>query len=82
MATEEYRPLWADHVVGTYEREVDKETGLPEPTTVRMKCEKCGATHQHKCTSGAPRQWILRFATVHVKCARDVLKDEFPKQGG
>lgn len=74
---EEFRPKWAPHVVGTYEREVD-EDGKPEPTMVRFCCEVCKETGQHRCDSGAPRQWILRFAINHVH--RDALNAPFPKQ--
>jgi len=73
MGREEYRPRWAPHVLGEYERELD-EDGKPEPTVVRMLCEACGDRHQHRCDSGAPITWILRFATNHLH--RDVLDHE------
>ncbi len=77
MAAEEFRPPWAPWVVGRYEREVDPETGLPEPTVVRLKCERCGDEHRARCGSGAPTQWVLRFAVAHAH--RDPL-DPLPKR--
>jgi len=67
MSEESWSPAWAPHVVGIYTREFDSE-GKPEPTIVRMTCTfpGCGATHQHKCESGAPRQWIQWFAQNHL----------------
>lgn len=77
MAEETYRPKWAPHVVGTYARELD-EDGKPEPTLVRFRCETCGEGGQRRCDSGAPIQWVLKFATNHLH--RDALKDPFPPQ--
>lgn len=73
----EYSPKWCPHVKGTYEREVDEE-GKPVPTWVTMSCGKCGDVYRMRCDSGAPTQWILKFAVQHVH--RDVLNDPFPKQ--
>lgn len=72
MAVNEFRPKWCPHVVGRFDDlSRDSETGMPEPVLVKMECEQCGATHQMKCATGMPRQWVLRFATVHVH--RDVM---------
>lgn len=61
-----YSPQWAPHVEGEFEPTKTNEEGAPEPNLVRIKCNVCGATHQVKCMSGAPRQWVLKFATVHA----------------
>jgi hypothetical protein len=54
-------------VTGTYDRSFDPE-GKPEKTMVYLTCNfpGCGATHQHSCESGAPRQWIQYFAQGHL----------------
>lgn len=75
---EEFRPKWCPHVVGRFDREVDPDTGLPETTTVLIECERCGDRHRATCSSGAPTQWVLKFATGHLH--RDPLADPFPKQ--
>lgn len=77
MGAETYSPKWAPHVTGTFTL-VTGEDGIPEPCDVALACAACGDTHQHRCTSGMPRQWILRYAQAHVH--RDALKDPFPKQ--
>ena len=60
-------PQWAKHVEGSYpEREVDPESGAPEPQLIRMTCSICKGTHQVTCTSGAVRQHIGTFARVHL----------------
>jgi hypothetical protein len=69
-----YSPSWCPTVVGTFDREVDPETGRPEPTWVHLICGICGEKHQVKCESGAPTQWVLRFATNHLH--RDPLKEK------
>lgn len=62
-----YSPTWAPHVVGTYpERVIDRETGEADPQLVEMVCTICRDTHRVKCTTGAVRQWILRFAANHI----------------
>lgn len=75
---EEYSPAWNPNVKGIYTREVDPETGAPEPTWVVMSCSVCQDVYRVRCDSGAPRQWILKFATQHVH--RDPLRDPFPAQ--
>ncbi len=79
MSVEEYRPAWCPHVVGRFERKVDEE-GKPEAIRVDLECDECGELARATCESGAPRQWVLRFAQAHVH--RDPLNDQFPKQGG
>ncbi len=74
---ETHTPKWAPFVTGTYERKVDDE-GKPERIVVDIRCSRCGATHQARCDSGAPIQWILRFALGHTH--RDALIDKFPDQ--
>lgn len=75
-----YSPAWAQHVIGTFpERQVDPETGQAEPQLVRMRCTKCGDQHQVMCSTGAVRQWVLRYATVHLH--RDALGPIPPRQG-
>ena len=64
--SEEFRPLFAQHVVGYIPREVFGEDGQIEPATVRMVCEACGDKHQIKCATGAYRQWVTKFATIHL----------------
>lgn len=62
-----YSPPWAPHVIGEYpERVIDRETGQAESQLINMSCSKCNDTHQHTCDSGAVRQWILRYASVHL----------------
>lgn len=75
---EEYSPKWAPHVKGVYSREVDPETGQPEPTWVMLSCSICQDVHRVRCDSGAPRNWVLKYATAHVH--RDALKEPFPSQ--
>lgn len=75
---EEYSPAWCPHVKGIFTRAVDPETGAPEPTWVTCSCGICGDIYRVRCESGAPRQWVLKFATLHVH--RDALRDPFPKQ--
>lgn len=75
-----YSPSWCSHVIGEYpEREVDPETGVAEPQLVRMRCTKCNDTHQVMCSTGAVRQWVLRYATAHAH--RDPL-GPIPKRQG
>ncbi len=62
----EFRPKWASHVVGTFQEPRADEDGRPEPTKVFMHCETCGERWQTTCASGAPRQWVLRYAVAHV----------------
>lgn len=78
MARESFSPRWAPHVSGSFDRSFDPE-GRPEPTWVELSCSNCGETHRVKCESGAPTQWILKWASVHLH--RDPLNDPFPKQG-
>jgi len=79
MTTEQWRPPYAMHVLGEYDRrEHDPVTGLPEPQRVRMVCEQCGATWQTMCATGQVRSHIARFASIHLH--RDPFKDE-PKKG-
>lgn len=75
MATETFSPKWAPHCVGSFDRSYD-EDGKPEPTWVELSCSVCGAAHRAKCESGAPRDWVLRWANAHLH--RDALKDPFP----
>lgn len=73
-----YSPPWAQHVVGDYpERVIDPETGLGEPQLIKMRCNTCGETSQYSCTSGAVRQWIGKFAFVHLH--RDPLNPTIPR---
>lgn len=67
MSEEEtWSPEWAPHVVGRWnKRTLDPETGEPEPQMVHMACAQCGATYRVRCTSGAVRSWVNRFANVH-----------------
>jgi hypothetical protein len=74
-----YSPQWAPHIVGEFEPPTTDERGRPEPNKVRMRCGICKATHQTTCYSGAPRQWVLKFAVVHAH--RDPLALEKEKKG-
>ncbi len=65
MASETWAPKWAPHASGTYERAIAPD-GSPEPTWVELKCAECGEAHRAKCESGMPREWILRWARVHL----------------
>lgn len=65
-----YRPAWCPHVQGTYRRAFDAD-GKPEAIWVELSCDACGDRHRARCESGAPRQWVLRYATAHVH--RDVM---------
>jgi hypothetical protein len=77
MAVEVFRPKWAPHVSGTFER-VLEDDGTPARIVVELLCDRCKQTHQARCDSGAPTSWVLRFAVNHVH--RDALIDEFPGQ--
>lgn len=64
--SESWSPEWAQHVVGQWPpRTVDPETGIPEPQLVQIVCNKCQATYRTKCSSGAVRSWVNKFARVH-----------------
>jgi hypothetical protein len=75
---EKYSPTWAPHVAGEYERDTDPETGRPEPTWVRLSCGMCGESHRVRCDSGAPRNWVLKWAVLHAH--RDPLKPSKEKK--
>jgi hypothetical protein len=62
---ERYSPNWAPHVVGAFERKAD-EDGNPEPIWIELTCSRCGEQGRTKCVTGAPRQQILRWATIHA----------------
>lgn len=63
---ETFSPQWAPHIIGRYnKRVIDPETGESDPQIVRIVCGKCNAAYQVKCTTGAVRAWVNRFATVH-----------------
>jgi hypothetical protein len=64
---EEWRPPFAKHVLGRYTpREHDPETGIVDQM-YSIQCETC---HQSfgpvKCTTGAVREHITRFAIQHT----------------
>jgi len=62
-----YRPDFAPHVMGEIEpRSWDQEDGRWEDQRVEARCEKCGATLRAVCRSGKPRQWVVKFALVHL----------------
>jgi hypothetical protein len=72
-----YSPPWCPHVVGEFpDRVVDPATGEHEPQVVRLRCAVCGDQHQVTCTTGAVRQWVLRYGTVHLH--RDPLQTGVP----
>jgi len=75
---ETYSPKWCPHVSGSFVRASDPTTGKPEPTWVTMSCSVCNDVYRMRCDSGAPIQWILKFATQHLH--RDPLRDPFPPQ--
>ena len=63
----EWRPGWATHVLGRYERrEFDPVTQTATPQHVTMDCEQCKAHYQTTCTTGAVRTHIARFAALHL----------------
>jgi putative heme iron utilization protein len=63
----EWRPTWADHILGKYtERVADEETGLPEAQRVVVECTQCKAIWKTWCSSGSVRQHIQRFAFLHT----------------
>lgn len=62
-----WRPPWAAHVVGRYERRTwDEATGLPEPQQIEMLCEQCEAKWKTSCATGQVRRHIGAFAMVHL----------------
>jgi hypothetical protein len=61
MSLLEWSPRWAPHVVGVYEA---KPPG--EEAKVTGRCGVCGEDFRRTCASGAPREWIARFARVHL----------------
>ena len=53
---ETWGPQWAPAVSGTYpKRTFDELTGQPNEQLIQIKCKKCGATWQVRCTSGLVR---------------------------
>lgn len=62
----EWSPQFAPHVQGYYYERTLGEDGLPEESEVGAKCTTCGETFQRKCSSGLFREWIARFARVHL----------------
>lgn len=75
---EEWSPLWARHVVAKIAKRVVDEDGMPESQRVDIVCTTCGKEWRGGCTSGAPRNLVSRFATVHVHCSRDPLETPVP----
>ena len=70
-ATTTWRPQHAPHVEGSWTQRTFDDNGMPEPQTVKMKCEKCGTTWQVPCSSGLVRAHVQRFSLQHLH--RDVL---------
>jgi len=67
----EWRPDFAKHVVGSWNRRTFDDDGLPEEQTIEMRCDHCGTTAQRKCASGLPMSHVQRFTVVHLH--RDAL---------
>jgi hypothetical protein len=67
-----WAPPWAPHVAGYYD---DREfvDGVPQEAEVGARCGQCGATFKRMCASGLVREWIARFAKVHLH--RDPMKE-------
>lgn len=66
-ARTEWRPQQAAHVVGRYEaRTFDEATGLPDPQSFDVTCERCGQRWAGQCTSGNIRRNVLQFAARHL----------------
>lgn len=63
---QEFRPQWAKHVVGRFNKLTMNEDGVPEPQYVKLHCETCGEQTQVHCASGAYKQHVLMFAKVHI----------------
>lgn len=61
-----HAPMWAPHVLGSFEtRSVDAD-GLPEEKRIHAVCTVCGAEFNRTCSSGLYRMWINKFASVHI----------------
>jgi len=63
---EVYRPAWAPHVSGEIPPRVPNGDGGYEPQWLALHCSICHDRSRFPCTSGAPRQSILKYATNHV----------------
>jgi hypothetical protein len=62
----EWTPRWVGpHVHGRYTKRTFDE-GMPEPQIFKCRCDKCGATWQGECLSGAVRHHIGTFASQHT----------------
>ena len=70
----EYSPSWAAHVVGRWSKRVKDEIEGWEPQKVEITCTACKTVWKGECTSGATRNLVSKFATVHVPCVRDPLE--------
>jgi hypothetical protein len=63
----EYRPNFAQHVVGSFEpRRYDEEDQTWEPQQIEIRCERCGDATRKICTSGHPREWVSHYAVLHL----------------
>lgn len=62
----DYRPAFAQHVLGRYEERQFDEDGLPVTQRWTAYCETCQTPHQGWCDSGQVRKHIQRFAVVHL----------------
>jgi len=58
---EEYRPKWAEHVLGKIWPRDDDGVQV-----IEMFCEKCNAYFRATCTSGRVRTHVNNYALVHV----------------
>lgn len=62
----DYSPPWALHVLGQYTKPEQDEDGNLQEQSVFAKCSICNVDMQRKCSSGAVRMHINRFAFVHL----------------
>ena len=60
----EWSPPWCSHVRGYFEERVLYPE--PEPQRYVVICEQCGDEHRGACATGAVRNHVAHFASVHT----------------
>lgn len=86
---DEWRPPFAQHVLGKYERRTVNDDGTADEQRVVVVCEQCkarcrcckgvcscGAEFRTVCTTGSTRTHVSRFAVLHLH--RDPLRAPAP----
>lgn len=66
QAWDQYRPDFAQHVLGRYAPRTFDAHGLPNSQEWTALCEKCNETKRGWCDSGQVRKHIQRVAMAHL----------------